>query len=271
MVIRPRGPYWRKVPREVVDARFLFWNMTRAAAKAPYAGTYLGPVWTMLRPLVFLAVIMLLKRWSGARVDEYIPYALYLYSGLILWWYFVDATKQASKSIFQYRGLITKIYYPRIITPAVPVFARVADLLVQLIPLVVLMVYFGEGPGAGLALAPLVIANMILLCLGLGYLFSALSAVVVDVERLLDYLLYVGLFLSPVLYSIRTVPSEYVEIFAFANPTVGPLLMWRSVLFDSVPPAYTLWGLSLFSTALIFVLGAWLFSRVESSMSERVL
>lgn len=271
LVIRPRGPYWRNVPHEVVAARFMFWNMVKSAARAPYAGTLLGPVWTMLRPLVFLGVILLLKHFSGAGSPGDVVYPLYLYSGLVLWWYVVDSTRQASRSIFSYKGIITKIYFPRIIAPAVPVVARLTDLAIQLIPMVPLMIWYGQGPGAMALVLPAVVGHAMLLALGLGYLFAAISTVVKDVERLLDYILYVGLFLSPVIYSVNMLPSRHHELYAALNPSVGPLVLWRMGWFGAAKGDVTLWAFSAATTLVLLLAGTWLFSRAERLLSERVL
>lgn len=271
MVLRPRGPYWRNVPREVSAARFMFWNMVKAAALRPYTGMLLGPLWTMLRPLLFLAVIMLLKNFSGARMGESIHYSLYLYSGLVMWWYLVDASRQSSRSIFSYRGIITKIYFPRIVAPAVPVVARLLDLGVQLLPLIAFMAYHAQAPGIRVLLLPMVLIHAMLLCLGLGYLFAAMAAITKDAERILEYILYVGLFLSPVIYSTQIVPAEYRMVYAVLNPAVGPLLAWRAALFDAVSLDYFLWLLSFSTTLCLLIVGVLAFARVESQLGERVL
>jgi len=271
LVIRPRGPYWRNVPREIVAARFMFWNMVRSAALAPYANVVLGPLWTMLRPLIFLAVIVLVRRFSGASMGEPIHYSLYLYSGLVLWWYLVDASRQSSRSMFSYRGIVTKIYFPRIVAPAVPVVARLVDLAVQLAPLALFMGYHGQWPGVRLLLLPVVLLHAMLLCLGLGYLFGAMAALSRDADRVLDYILYVGLFLSPVIYSTQIVPAEYRLLYAVLNPAVGPLLAWRATLFDAVGLDTTLWLLSLLSTLVLLVAGAIAFARIERRLGESVL
>jgi len=107
---------------EIWRVRNMVSNLIRSSALLPYSNTYFSYLWTLLRPFIFLGVIVFIKQRSGGNMGEEIPYPLFLYSGLILWWYLVDAIKQSARSVFTYQGLISKIYFPRVIAPAVPVF-----------------------------------------------------------------------------------------------------------------------------------------------------
>ena len=122
-----------------------------------------------------------------------------------------------------------------------------------------------------LLLLPLVLLHAMLLCVGLGYLFGAMAALTRDADRVLDYILYVGLFLSPVIYSTQIVPADWRLLYAVLNPAVGPLLAWRAALFDAVGLDYALWGLSFASTAVLAIGGALAFARVERRLGESVL
>lgn len=251
-------------------ARFLFWNLVRSGALAPYANVFLGFVWTLARPLVFLSVVVFLRRQSGARMGESIEYPLFLFCGIVLWWYFTDATRQAARSMTRYRGLVTKVYFPRIITPLVPVTGRLLDIAIQLLAIAPLAIHYGRYPDWRLVLLPVVVAQVAALALGLGYIFSVLSARARDFERFLEFSLYAGMFLSPVIFSITIIPEWFVELYAVINPMVGPLDAFRACLFGDATFHPKLLLLSGASTLIILVSGIWLFLRAEERLAELI-
>lgn len=256
--------------REIWRGRNMVMNLIRASAILPYSETYLGYIWTLFRPFIFLAVIVFIKKRSGGDMGEDIPYPLFLYSGLILWWYIVDAIKQSSRSAFAYKGLITKIYFPRIIIPAVPVIARLFDLGIQVVGVIVMMVIFSRYPDNNVFMLPLVFLNVIILCLGLGYLLAVVSVAFRDVERIVDYVLYIGLFMSPVLYAVRLVPPEYQDLYSWLNPTVGPLMAFRAVLFSGVQQNYQWLMHSMIVSVVLLIVGMTVFNRMQAMLAERM-
>jgi len=270
IVIRPRSRGIAAQISEIGKARFMLWNLIKSAALLPYADLALGIFWTFARPLIFVAVIVFIRNKSNAQMGETVPYALYVFGGLILWWYFVDATKQSSRSLYRYRGLLTKVYYPRLITPLVPVIARLFDLGLQLFAIIPLMLYFERLPNWHIFMMPLLVVHVAFLALGFGFLFSVLSAAIKDFERMLDFALYLAFFMSPVIFSLRIVPTEYRQAYAFFNPMVGPLEVFRNVLFGGESVDYAVWGLSALSTLFVTALGVLIFLRYEERLAEMV-
>ena len=256
--------------RELWRVRNMIGKLIRTSALLPYSETYLGYLWTLLRPFLFLAVIVFIKHRSGGNMGEIIPYPLFLYSGLILWWYMVDAIKHSARSAFTYRGLITKIYFPRYIIPPIPVFGRLFDLGIQIVGVAGMMMLFSRYPDSHIFLLFLVMFNVIILCLGLGYLFAVMLVAFRDMERILDYSLYIGLFVSPVLYAVDLIPPQYRDLYSWLNPTAGPLMALRVALFSGVRADYTSLQHSMIVSVILFVLGFIFFQRAQASLAERM-
>lgn len=265
----------RPVPARVTIAdlwrvRWMFFSLVRTSALLPYSETRYGAVWTLLRPFIFLAVMVFIKQQSASRMGEEVAYPLFLYTGLVFWWYLVDAMKAAARSPFSYKGLITKIYYPRIITPAIPVLGRLFDLAIQGGGIIFMMFAYDQFPGGNIWLLPVAIFNIFLLALGLGYLFAVAVVAFRDAERILDYLLYIGLFLSPVLYAPAIVPEEYRSLYGWINPAVGPLTAFRAALFSDVRMTYEPLVSSLVVSSVLFFVGIWLFQRAQAGFAEKM-
>jgi lipopolysaccharide transport system permease protein len=256
--------------REIFNCREMIRNLIRSSALLPYSETYFGYFWTLMRPFIFLGVLVFIKNRSMANMGEEIPYPLFLYSGLILWWYVVDAIKQSARSSFSYKGLITKIYFPRVILPVVPVIARFFDFGIQGIGLIGLMIFYGHYPDSNILLLPLVFLNVSMFCLGIGLFFAVLSVAFKDTERILDYILYVGLFISPVIYAIDLIPADFRLVYSWLNPTVGPLMAFRAALFSGLTPDYTGLLHSFLVSGILLIFGYFIFQRMQVSLAERM-
>lgn len=267
--------YIRPIPSRVSfedlwRVRWMFLSLIRTSALLPYSETRFGYFWTLLRPFIFLAVMVFIKQQSASRMGEDLPYPLFLYADLVLWWYVVDAVRASARSPFVYKGLITKIYYPRVITPAIPVLARLFDLAIQGGGVLFMMFLFWHFPGENFWLLPVALFNVLLLALGLGYLFAVAVVVFRDTERILDYLLYIGLFISPVLYAPALIPEEYRSLYAWLNPTVGPLSAFRAALFADAQMDFQPLVSSLVVSSILLVVGVAIFQRTQAGFAEKM-
>lgn len=271
IVIKPPGGYARINLREIWCARYMLWNLIKRNAKIPYVDLKFGIFWTLVRPLLFVLVIVFIKRASQANMQEGVAYTLYLYSGLIIWWYFSDAVIAATQSIYSDAGILTKVYYPRIISPVAPVAAGLLDLLIQMTLLPLGMLIFGHYPDWRILLLPVVLLHMIVLSLGMGLIFASLTIEYRDFTKILSYVLYVGMFLSPVLYSPRVIPENYQGLYYIVNPVAAPIEMFRAALFADAPAPWNEWLISGAVAVTVLGLGMHFFKQLEVYVADRAL
>jgi lipopolysaccharide transport system permease protein len=257
--------------RELFEFRDLTRNLILSSALQPYADTKLGYYWAVLRPFFFVYVMVFIKNISNPNMGEELPYPLFLYSGLILWWYFVDAIKQATKSLQSHRGLITKVYFPLIIVPVSAVVGRLFDLMLQIGGVLLMMVIYNVYPGAKtVPLLVLVVFHSVILALGFGLFFSILSIYFKDIERILDFSFYLGLFLSPVIYSSSIIPERIEDLYYWVNPFAGPLMYFRSALFSNVIIEWPIVFRSSILAVFVFTVGVFFFIKLQKRIGERL-
>jgi lipopolysaccharide transport system permease protein len=271
LVIRAYGRRGRSLFRDFYEARHMFWNMVRTAAWLPYNDLVLGFLWTMIRPLVFLLVVVFIKNSSKANMGNQAEYELFVFAGIISWWYFSDAALGSAQSVYNHRGIISKMYFPRVIIPVIPVVVRGFDWSLQFIALFVLMAWFGRGPDADAWVFPLAVLGLMLLALAVGFIGTVLSMYFRDVQQVFSNLLYVGFFLSPVIFSPALIPEKYQLLYKVLNPAVGPLTNIRAGLFDVYSPDLTALAISYAVTFILLAVGIYAFTRIEADLPERVL
>ncbi len=268
-VIRPPTNSLRFNFSEIYQYRHLIWNLVRRDIKVQFNQMYLGIFWATVRPLLMMSIFALFKTFSGANLHVPIPYSVYVYSGLILWFYFVEATTLTARSLEKNASLITKVYFPRIITMIVPGLASLYGFSIAILPLVLMMFWQGVYPNWRLIALPVVILQCMFLVLAVGLIFGSLSLDSKDFDRLLNQILYLGLYVSPVIFAPGLIPEAGRPIY-FLNPMAGILLAFRSTLFADFPFPFWQWLYSVLATILFLALGLLIYHKVEAFIADKL-
>jgi lipopolysaccharide transport system permease protein len=267
--IRPVAPGLRVVLNELWQYRHLFAALVWRNVRVEFDATRLGSAWAIGRPILFTSVFVLFRGFSGANTHVDIPYALYVFSGLVLWTYFLDAATSSAGAIRLDSALLTKVYYPRLLTPLVPVVASLVNVGIALVPLAAMMIWYGVRPGWPIVLLPIVLIQALAMALGVGTIVSSISIENRDWERALAFALSVGMWASPVMYAPDMIPHALQSLY-HVNPMVGLLLAFRAVLFDGFPPPTWEWLYSLVCTVVVLAIGVWAFRRSEAQLADRL-
>jgi lipopolysaccharide transport system permease protein len=269
ITIRPAVATFGVDLRELWQYRHLFVALVWRNVRIEFDATRLGSLWAIARPVFFTLVFVFFRNFSGANTQVELPYSLYVFSGLVLWSYFLDAATASAGAVRLDSALLTKVYYPRLLTPLVPVVASLVSVAVGVVALIGLMAWYGVHPGWPIVLLPLVLIECIALALGVGTVVSSLSIENRDWERALGFVLSVGLWLSPVIYAPSMIPASVRSIYHL-NPMVGVLLGFRAALFDGFPvPTWELLYSAACAAALLAV-GIWAFRRSEVQLADRL-
>lgn len=164
------------------------------------------------------------------------PYFLFAFAGMLGWNLFSNTLRRASGSLMGNTHLISKIFFPRLVLPLSTVPSTLVDFAVNAGLLAVLMGMYGVAPGAGLLLAPLLMAILVALATGIGLFASALSVSYRDVQHVLPVFVQLLLYASPVAYSVAAVPERLREIYLL-NPLASVLDGFRYALLETPAPS----------------------------------
>src|SRR3954466_8993611 len=118
--------------RELWRFRELVYFLALRDVKVRYKQTALGVAWVLLQPLLAMGIFSIVFGSRGLTTDG-VPYALFVVSGLVPWFYFANATSGASGSIVGNTQLISKVYFPRLAIPLAAVLANLVDLSIGLL------------------------------------------------------------------------------------------------------------------------------------------
>jgi lipopolysaccharide transport system permease protein len=234
-----------------------------------YKQTAVGVGWVVLQPFITTVVFSIVFGKFADFPSDNLPYPLFTYSGLLLWTYFASSLARGSTSLVANAGLVTKVYFPRMLLPAASVVSPLVDLLCASTILAGMMFYFGYPPKATIVLAPVFILISAIAALGVGLWFAAVNVRYRDVPYVIPFLIQTWMFLSPVVYSPNVLPSGWQWVYSL-NPMTGALNGWRWAILGATPPT---WGQVLVGTAvgcLFLVVGLISFKRWEPRFADTI-
>jgi lipopolysaccharide transport system permease protein len=189
---------------ELWKCRDLIVQLTLRNIRVRYKQTVLGVLWAIIQPVVTMAVFILYVRGSAGQF----PNSVFVLSGLVPWFFFQTAVSTAANSVIGSEGLVTKVYFPRLAIPLAAVAAALVDLGISFLVLLVLMIWCGILPGAGVALLPLAVVLLTLAAVGVGTLIAALTVSYRDFRHAVMFLLPVWMLATPAIYLNRETPAS---------------------------------------------------------------
>jgi lipopolysaccharide transport system permease protein len=261
---------------DLIRYRELFGSLFRRDLRAKYKGSALGLAWSLAHPVVLMLVYLLVfSVMLKIQTADYEHYWLFLLAGLPLWVFFSTSLQSAARSLLENGNLIRKVRFPRQLVPLSMVATQLVGLWVMLGIVVVLsLVYVPEARDTVWLAVPLT-ALAVLLVAGLALAVASLNAIYRDVEHLVAALLLPWFFLTPVLYSLETIPgvSEHpllVDVIHWGNPLTPAIEAVRDPLFFGELPAAGDTLYLVVAAAVSLGLGALVFTRVDDRVAVEV-
>jgi lipopolysaccharide transport system permease protein len=234
--------------------------------KVRYKQTALGVGWALLQPLAGVGIFTVVMRRLAHVPSEGIPYPVFAYAGLAVWLYFTNAATAAAESLAQYRDLVTKVYFPRLLAPLAAILPGLIDLGISTLAVGVFMAVFAVSPTSAVALLPLWIVAAIATTFGVGVWLSALNARYRDVRNALGFLLQILLFATPVVYPSSLVHGAY-RVLLYLNPVAGIVDGFRWSLVGAPRPGVAAF-VSLATGVLLLGSGLVYFARVQRRFAD---
>lgn len=196
----------------------------RKELKVKYTASFLGAIWSLLNPVVFLAVFSFVVIVLDNRVPAF---PVFLLSGLLAWNLFSAALLSGSSSVIDNSNLVKKVAFPREILPLASVGVAVVDFVLQTGVLLAFIVVSGHGIGAGaLALYPLAFITLMVFTTASTLWTSALNVRYRDVGHLLNLGLLVWFWITPIVYQAALVQSE------LATREIAGVSVWHLYLLN---------------------------------------
>lgn len=239
---------------------FLLFQLVSRDFKVKYKKSVLGIVWSLLYPLLMMAVMGFVFSNIFKASMPGVSYLAYLLTGLVFFNYFSDATNQSMSSIVSNFCLINKMYIPKYIFPLSKCLFATFNFLLTLIPLYLILLITGEGVSFYHLLLPYMFVCLFLFSLGMSFLLSALSVFLRDIYYLYGIILMIWTYLTPIMYDINMISSTLVPILKI-NPLYHYINFARMIILYNQVPSLWSWIACIISSGLIFTIGVIVFKK----------
>ncbi len=264
------GPSRSRVGLNLADFwayRELLYFLAWRDVKVRYKQTVHGVAWAVLQPaLMMITFSLFFGRLAGIGAITGVPYPLFAFAGLVPWTFFAAATTSGSNSLVSNAGLITKVYFPRMVMPVAAVAAAFVDFLLAFALLVVMLFYYRVTPTANLLALPALAALTFLFAVGVGMLTAALNVKYRDVRFVLPFVIQLWLFVSSVILPSAALPPALRRLLVL-NPMSGIVEGYRAALFGGPFDWVALLAAAAITLSLL-VYSAYFFRRTEKRFAD---
>lgn len=253
---------------------FLFLQLVRRDVAARYKGSLLGRFWSLISPLLLLAVytfvfsVVFQARWGEINQGK-ADFALNLFAGMILHGFLAECMSRNTTVLQQNENYIKRVVFPLRILPVVITGAALFHALTSLLILLLAIFFIKGGLHWQIFYLPLTLLPLVIFAAGISLAFAALGLFIRDLAQLMPMLTTVLLFTAPVFYPTTALPEAY-RSWLELNPLTNPIEMLRGLLFNGQLPTletqWSAWAIAL----LILAFGNFIFQRLRKGFADAI-
>ena len=262
----------RSVPTRVYRRKIAhFFDLLRVLVdrdmKLLYKRSALGIAWTLINPLLQLAVFSFVFR---SVIPVNIPqFSSFAFSGLLIWTWSQTALFQATGLITSNKALIRQPNFPTAILPVVTTMTGLIHFLLALPVLIIFLAVDGVEPSSVLFVLPLLMVIQFVLTVGLAYPLAALNVTFRDTQHTLGVILQMLFYLTPIFYDLNSVPKEFQPFYQL-NPLVPLIEAYRAILLKGTQPDWQALLIVSLVVAVILPIGLAIFRRQSNTFVEEL-
>lgn len=266
ITIEARGAerqYWKDLWRY----RELFYFLAWRDILVRYKQTVVGVAWAVIRPLLTMVALTFVFGKLAKMPSGGVPYPILVFCGMLPWQFFAAAFAESGNSLVSNAGMITKVYFPRLVVPVSSVITSFVDFLISAVLMAFMMVYFGYMPGSSLLVLPAFVLLAFATAFGAGLWVSALMVRYRDFRYIIPFVVQFGLYVSPVGFSSSVVPEEWRMLYSL-NPMVGVIDGFRWAILGEANIYWPGLWISVAGVILMIISGIWYFRRTEKTFAD---
>jgi len=254
--------------KELWEFRELLYFLAWRDIKVRYKQTFIGIIWAVLQPFLTMIVFTFFFNKVIGVSSGNVPYPIFAFTGLVFWNYFSSALSDTSNSLITNQSIITKVFFPRIIIPISTTIVPIIDFFFAFFFLLILLPIFHVSLSilGILSVIPALFITMVTV-IGLGNFLAILNVKYRDIRYALPFFIQLLLFVTPVIYSVHTVPSKF-QLFLYINPLTGVIDLVRVVMLHQYTINIVGLMISILSSIIFLFIGYTFFMKYERQIAD---
>ncbi|MFM7023965.1 MAG: ABC transporter permease [Flavobacteriales bacterium] len=280
---------------ELLQFRDLLITLIKRDVNVVYKQSVLGFGWAIIKP-VFQMLIFTFLFTNIAEVemdDKSVPYMVFNFVALVPFTYFSSALTASTSSLISNEAFVTKVYFPRLIIPLVPIIAKLVDFAIAMLVLAVMLIYYYQTEPGSIAIGmnilflPLLILLLVIFSFGISLWFSALAIQYRDLNQIVIFLSQFMMYMAPIVWpfsrlhgkiapqvealiGIEGTASFFEKLYSFF-PLAGIIEGFRSCLIGGKAYSEMPWELIIngsITSILLLLTGVYFFRTKESIFAD---
>lgn len=246
---------------------FVIRELTSREIKRKYSRSYLGIVWSVLNPLLMMAVLSMIFSQLFRRSIDNFP--IYYLSGYILWQMFTGATNAAMTTLVDNKTLLIKVKLPMEVFVLARVYTAFVNLGYTFVAYIVMLIVFRITPKPTMLFAPIVVVLLLLFSLGISFILATAYVFFGDVKHLYSVLTTLWMYCSALFYPIDSMKGTVRKLIE-VNPIFVYIDSLRSVVMYGRLPSVRSMIIMVAWTLLVYVLGYFVFRKNRNMVMQKI-
>lgn len=254
--------------QELYNYRELLKTSVKKEIRGKYKASFLGVLWSFINPLLQVLVYAIVFPYMLRNTGD--NYIIYLVTGIIPWTYFSNVVNECVTSVKTNAGIIKKVYFPREILPLASAISGLINFFISCIIILVFCSIWHAGFSWHLIYVPLFALMEGMFALGIGMALGAVSAYVQDLEYIVNFILMMAFYGTPIVYQLdmfsgSSVLSQLIHL----NPMTGIMAGYRDAFLYHTSPELSSILILLAVSLASLVIGWMIFRKLEKGFAEQ--
>ena len=254
--------------KELYQYRELLKTNVKKDIRGKYKGSFLGILWSFINPLLMVIIYVIVFPYIMKVKTE--NYLIFLICGVIPWNFFTTVISQGTICITNNANLIKKVYFPREILPISVVTSGLVNFTISCIIILIFVLFGGLGFSWHLFLLPFIALIQYIISLAIIFTLSAINVYIKDVEYIMNFLISMLFYATPILYSVEMFVDSPISIIFNINPFAHLISAYRDIFYLHQLPDMGTLTLLLIIGIIMLCLSYKIFKKLEKRFAEEI-
>ena len=253
--------------KELYEYRQLLKSNISKEVRGKYKGSFLGILWSFVNPLLMTLVYAIVFPFLLKSSQPH--YTTFIVIAIIPWTWFTYTIMSGTNTFLVNAGIIKKVYFPRKILPISIVTSGLINYLISCIIIGIFLLFSGIGFSIYILYLPLIVLIQYILQLGIIFITSSIDVYIRDAEYIINFIVQMVFYATPVLYSIDMFPEKFRWILRL-NPLATIIESYRNIFYYKTNPDFKMLGITFIVSFIILIVGYAIFEKLKKGFAEEL-
>ncbi len=254
--------------REIFDYRDMIRSLVKRELRGKYEKSVLGFLWSFLNPMFQILIYNIV--FTHVFNNDMPVYYMFLMTGILPWTFFADSLGQGTGAVLYNAEMVKKIYFPREVLVIAEVNAKLVNLLLSFVVMVVFLLFSGVGFSIHILYIPVLVLIEYLLALGFAFLAASITVYLRDMEYIVNVVLMAWIWATPIMYDLDTIHDPILYRILMINPMTTVISSYHAVLYYHKAPGNWDMTYPTLVGVVILTLGYFTFKKLNKRFVEEL-